>query len=130
VPPAVAVAAGGFFSLLDERLKLGSEGYSPGLLKKIEYAGGNGRSFESAAQSLERLAEFSISTRHVERVTERLGKERAEQRDQQAALMKERKLRSKYKQPPAVAVIMLDAGKAQFRDENAGPGVHGARWGM
>ena len=68
-------------------MKLGSEGYSPGLLKKIEYAGGNGRSFESAAQSLERLAEFSISARHVERLTERLGKERARQRDEQAALM-------------------------------------------
>ena len=129
MPPAAAVAAGGFFSPQDERLKLGSEGYSPGLLKKIEYAGGNGRSFASAADSLERLAEFSISARHVERVTERLGKERAEQRDQQAALMKERKLRSKYKQPPAVAVIMLDAGKAQFRDGDAGPGVHGPRWG-
>jgi hypothetical protein len=129
VPPAVAVAAGGFFSLLDERLKLGSEGYSPGLLKKIEYAGGNGRSFASAAQSLECLAEFSISARHVERVTERLGKERAGQRDQQAGLMKERKLRSQYPQPPAVAVVMLDAGKAQFRDDDAGPGVHGARWG-
>jgi hypothetical protein len=129
VPPAVAVAAGGFFSLLDERLKLGSEGYGPGLLKKIEYAGGNGRSFASAAQSLERLAEFSISARHVERLTERLGKERAGQRDQQAAWMEERKLRSKYKQAPAVAVIMLDAGKAQFRDDDAGPGVHQPRWG-
>jgi hypothetical protein len=110
-------------------LKLGSEGYSPGLLKKIEYAGGNGRSFESAARSLERLAEFSISARHVERLTERLGKERARQRDEQAALMKERKLRSKYKQPPAVAVIMLDAGKAQFRQADAGPGAHQPHWG-
>jgi len=62
-------------------LKLSGEGYSPGLLKKIEYAGGNGRSFESAAQALERLAECSISARHIERLTERLGKERAAERD-------------------------------------------------
>ena len=129
MPPAVAVAAGGFFSLQDERLALGSEGYSPGMLKKIEYAGGNQRSFACAAESLERLAECSISVRHVERVTERLGKERAARRDKQATLMKERKRRSQYKQPPAVAVVMLDAGKAQFRQENAGPGVHGPRWG-
>jgi len=114
---------------LDEQLKLGSEGYSPGLLKKIEYAGGNGRSFRSAADALGRLAEFSISPRHVERLTERLGKERAKQRDVQAALMKDRKLRSRYKHPPAVAVIMLDAGKAQFRQENAGPGAHQPHWG-
>ena len=50
-------------------MKLGSEGYSPGLLKKIEFAGGNSRSFAVAAESLERLAEFSISGRHVERLT-------------------------------------------------------------
>ena len=110
-------------------MKLSSEGYSPGLLKKIEYAGGNGRSFQTAAQSLERLAEFSISAKHVERLTERLGKERAGLRDKAVAAMKSRTLRSAYKQPPAVAVISVDAGKAQFRQENKGPGVHEAHWG-
>lgn len=110
-------------------MKLSSEGYSPGLLKKIEYAGGNGRSFETAAESLNRLAEFSISPKHVERLTERLGKERADLRDKAAAAMKARKLRATYKQPPTVAVISVDAGKAQFREEDKGPGVHGAHWG-
>jgi hypothetical protein len=110
-------------------LALGCEGYSPGVLKKIEYAGGNGRSFESAAESLERLAECSISARHVERLTEKLGKERARLRDQDAEAMKARTLRSPYKQAPAIAVVMVDAGKAQFREEDAGPGVHGAHWG-
>jgi hypothetical protein len=108
---------------------LGSEGYSPGLLQKIEYAGGNGRSFQTAAESLKRLAECTISAKHVERLTERLGKERASQRDVAAAAMGLGKLRSSYKQAPAVAVVMLDAGKAQFRREDAGPGVHGACWG-
>ncbi len=110
-------------------MHLSSEGYSPGLLKKIEYTGGNARSFEVAAESLERLAEFPISAKHVERLTERLGKERANQRDKAVAAMQERTLRSSYKQPPSVAVISVDAGKAQFREEDSGPGVHGARWG-
>jgi hypothetical protein len=110
-------------------LQLGGEGYSPGLLQKIEYAGGNARSFQSAAQSLGRLAEWTISARHVERLTERLGKERAAQRDVEAAAMQMGKLRWAYKQAPAVAVVMLDAGKAQFRQEDSGPGVHGPRWG-
>lgn len=105
------------------------EGYSPSLLKKIEYAGGNGRSFESAAESLERLAEISISGKHVERLTERLGKERAEQREKDVTAMKAMKLRSAFKQAPAVAVVMVDAGKAQFRQEGSGPGVHGVHWG-
>src|SRR5207302_2697742 len=51
-PPAGASVAGGFFSLADERLKLGAEDYSPAVLRKIEYAGGNGRSFASAAEAL------------------------------------------------------------------------------
>ena len=110
-------------------MKLGGEGYSPGLLTKIEYAGGNARSFQRAAEALERLAESSISARHVERLTERLGQERAAERDRAAGALKARKLHAQYKQAPAVAVVMLDAGKAQFRQEQAGPGVHGPRWG-
>jgi hypothetical protein len=110
-------------------LKLSGEGYSPGLLQKIEYAGGNGRSFQTACQMLERLAEFSISAKHIETLTERLGEERAAERDKAAAAMEARKLRSSYKQPPAVAVVMLDAGKAQFRKEDAGRGVHNPHWG-
>jgi hypothetical protein len=78
---------------------------------------------------LERLGEFAISERHVERLTERLGQERAAARDKQTEAMQAGKLRSGYKQAPAVAVVMVDAGKAQFRQEDAGPGVHGARWG-
>jgi hypothetical protein len=62
-------------------------------------------------------------------LTERLGKERAAERDKSAAAMEARKLRSAYKQAPAVAVISVDAGKAQFREEDKGPGVHAAHWG-
>jgi hypothetical protein len=114
---------------LDEFLKLGGEDFSPGLLKKIEYAGGNCRSFEAGAESLDRLAEVSVSGRHVERLTERLGRERAAERDRAAEAMQRRELRAEYKQAPAVAVVMVDAGKAQFRQEDARPGVHGPHWG-
>ena len=93
-----ANVAGGSFSPLDDHLKLGGEGYSPGLLKKIEFAGGNCRSFEAAAESLERLAESSISGRHVERLTQRLGRERAAERDRAAKAMEGRKLHARYKQ--------------------------------
>jgi len=100
-PPADANTAGGFFSLADERLKLGVEEYSPAMLQKIEYAGGNNRSFETAAASLERLAECPVNARQVERITERLGKERADARDKSAAAMEARKLRSRFKEAPA-----------------------------
>jgi len=108
-------------------LKLGVEEYSPAMLQKIEYAGGNNRSFETAAASLERLAECPVNARQVERITERLGKERADARDKSAAAMEARKLRSRFKEAPAVAVISVDAGKAQFREQDKGPGVHTPR---
>ena len=52
---AVAGDAGEFFSLLDEKLGLGTEGYSAALLGKIEYAGADASSFDKAASSLRRL---------------------------------------------------------------------------
>jgi len=47
----------------------------------------------------------------VERLTERLGKERSGERDKAAEAMRKRKLHAKYKQAPAVAVV--DAGCRQ-----------------
>lgn len=49
---------------------MGTEGYSPRLLQKIEYAGSNEPSFRVAGTALEQLAELSISDRHVERLTD------------------------------------------------------------
>ena len=51
------------FSLLDERLALGTEGYSAALVAKIEYAGANEGSFGQASETLKRLAELSISAK-------------------------------------------------------------------
>ena len=62
VRPAAANIAGGSLSPSDEVLQLGGEGYSPGLLKKIEYAGGNHRSFTMAADGLEVLAEQAVTS--------------------------------------------------------------------
>ncbi len=109
-------------------MKLGTEGYSAALLAKIEYAGANESSFDRAAESLRRLAEVEISDRHVGRITERLGGERAAERDRQVEQMKAGQLKPAHAQPPAVAVIHLDAGKVQVRQDHAGPGVHQPHW--
>jgi len=107
---------------------LGTEGYSPALLAKIEYAGANEVSFQQAAESLGRLAELPISDRHVERITERLGRERAAQRDSQVEQMKTDKLTSAHAQRPQVAAIHLDAGKVQLRADDGQPGVRQPHW--
>jgi hypothetical protein len=118
-----------FFSLLDERLKLGTEGYSAAVLAKIEYAGADGGSFDQAASSLRRLAELDISDKHVQRITERLGRERGQERDGQVEQFKAGPLPPAYAQPPAVAVVHVDAGKVQLRaDDGGGRGVRQPHW--
>jgi hypothetical protein len=126
---ACASSAGAFFSLIDENLKLGTEDYSPQVLEKIEYAGGNHGSFQAGSSALAKLAEVSIQAKHVQRVTERLGRERMEVRDAEARQMEQGELRPPSRQPPATVAIHLDAGKMQFRAADAGRGVHDPRWG-
>jgi hypothetical protein len=109
-------------------LKLGTEGFSAALLAKIEYAGADASSFEKAAASLNRLAELPISAMHVERLTERLGRERGQQRDGQVERMKAGALKAARRQPPAVAVVHVDAGKVQLRQDDGGPGVRQPHW--
>jgi len=109
-------------------LGLGTEGYSVALLTKIEYAGANLGSFEQAAESLGRLAELPISAKHVQRLTERLGRERAAARDAEVARLQAGRLSPRRPEPPAVAAVHLDAGKVQLRADDVGRGVHGPHW--
>jgi hypothetical protein len=66
-------------------LALGTEGYSAALVAKIEYAGANQESFQKAAQTLAYVGDLAISAKHVQRITKRVGRERADQRDQQSS---------------------------------------------
>lgn len=75
-----------------------------------------------------KLAEVSITAKHVQRLTERLGRERAAQRDQQVQRRQAGQLRPEHAQPPAVAVIHVDAGKLQLRAEDGQPGVRQPHW--
>lgn len=118
-----------YFFLLDERLNLRSEDYSPALLAKIEFAGSDSRSFAAAAMSLERLAGVSISDGHIQRITERLGRERQAEHQRQVEEFKAGKLAPTHPNPPAVAVIHVDAGKTQLRAEMAGRGGASAALG-
>jgi len=77
---------------------------------------------------LQRLAELPISDMHVERITERLGHERADERDARVEQMKAGQLSPAHAQPPRVAAIHLDAGKIQMRSEDGPPGVREPRW--
>ncbi len=98
------------------------------MLQKIEYAGANEGSFEQGRKALKVLAELPISAKHVQRITERLGEERRQQREVQVAAMKAGTLKPTYPNPPQVAAIHVDAGKLQLREEDGRPGVREPRW--
>lgn len=108
---------------------IGTEGYSPSVLEKIEYAGANAASFQQAAQHMKMLADLEISGMHIERLTERIGAEREKERDEEVELMKQDKLKVKVLNKPEVCAVYVDAGKAQTRaDDGQGPGVRGQAW--
>jgi hypothetical protein len=119
---------GSLFSPLDQRLQLGTEGYSPSLLRKIVRQGSKASSFREAAEDLQELAQVTISPTHVRRLCQRIGQEWAYRQVQEVHAYQERQLPRGYQASPTVAVVMLDGGRYQVRAEDQGRGVTQAGW--
>jgi hypothetical protein len=119
---------GSLFSPLDQRLQLGTEGYSPSLLRKIVRQGSKASSFREAAEDLQELAQVTISPTHVRRLCQRIGQEWADRQVQEVHAYQERQLPRGYQASPTVAVVMLDGGRYQVRAEDQGRGVTQAGW--
>lgn len=114
--------------------------YSPALLDKIVYAGTMSRSFEQASQDLAKLAEVEVPTKQVERVCQRIGDERVEERNKAVAAYQELPLTERKGVPegvtaPELAVVGCDGGRLQILDrsgakveaEEASAGADGRR---
>lgn len=119
---------GSLFFPLDQRLKLGTEGYSPRLLKKIVRQSAVAPSFGQASKDLFELAEISISPSHVRRLAQRIGREWTRQRDQQVQAARQEPPPCEYAQPPPVAAVMLDGGRIQMRAAGKERGAHDPHW--
>jgi hypothetical protein len=90
------------------------------LLKKIVYAGSNNPAFKRGSQDLLVLAEVTVPAKQVERLTERIGKERADERDAAVAAYLGRPLAQREDPPPALTlaqlgVVEMDGGRLQIR---------------
>jgi hypothetical protein len=85
-------------------------------------------SFKEASEDLEALAEVSMSPTHLQRLSERVGKEWGQARDREVQAFREDKLVCAYAAAPKAAAVMLDGGRLQTRAEEGGRGVHGPRW--
>jgi hypothetical protein len=122
--------AGSFFFPLDERLELGTEGYSPLVLAQAVRQASKSASFAEASDDLWELAHIEISATHLQRISERIGAEWSAVRDGDVEKFRQSKLERIHKETPTgAAAVMLDGGRVQTRaDDDEGRGVRDASW--
>jgi hypothetical protein len=85
-------------------------------------------SFKEASEDLRELASLSISPSHLQRLSERIGREWATARDADVSAFRAGELPAARMQPARVATVMVDGGRYQAREPDAGPGVSGPAW--
>jgi hypothetical protein len=122
---ATAPSAGRLFFPQSRALGIDQGNYSPDVLKKIVYAGTQLTSFAQGSAALETLSGLSVATKQVERITERIGHERVEQRDEAVREFLELPLMDRCQSPMAnpppestVATVMMDGGRLQILDRS------------
>ncbi len=110
-------------------MRLGTEGYSPAVLAKAVRQASKASSFAEASDDLRELADVEISATHLQRLSERVGEEWVEARDEEVEQFRQAQLERTYKEPPhGAAAVMLDGGRLQTRAEDSGRGVSEASW--
>jgi hypothetical protein len=94
-------------------------------LKTIVYAGTQLTSFAQGSAALEALGGLSVATKQVERITEKIGQERVEQRNEAVQKFLALPLMDRCKSPVAnpppesnVATVMMDGGRLQILDRS------------
>jgi hypothetical protein len=94
-------------------------------LKAVVYAGTQLTSFAQGSAALEALGRLNVATKQVERITERIGQERVEQRDEAVQKFLALPLMDRCKSPVAnpppesnVASVMMDGGRLQILDRS------------
>lgn len=98
-------------------------GFSPRVQQKIVYAGVESVSYQKASDHLAALSDLGVKPKPVERLVQRIGRERIDQRD--AAVAAHRRLplmvRDAVAEPerpcPPVAMVSVDGGRIQVRPE-------------
>jgi hypothetical protein len=97
------------------------EELSPALVERLTYLGTKLPSFRDAHEALDVLLRTKLSLKRVERITERIGRERVAQREAEIAAWFRRPLVEKLAapagvKPPQVAAVLADGGRLQLRD--------------
>lgn len=95
------------------------------VLQKAIWAGANSSSYLRASEALEELAGIRLSVKQIRRLIEEVGRTRLAERDAavehlQTMPLPQRRVGSRAVEPPALAVISMDGGRYQRRDNFRG----------
>lgn len=91
------------------------------MLQKAVWAGTNNHSYLLAAEAVSQLGEIKLSAKQIRRMVNQIGQARTAERDQAVKQLKampltKRLAGSQASQPPQLAVISMDGGRYQRRD--------------
>jgi hypothetical protein len=115
-------AVGGLFFPLAARLGITARStVTTKVLQKAVWAGANNGSYPLAADALARLAEIKLAPKQVRRLVGETGRARLAERDAavsqlQAMPLPKRRAGSRASEPPSLAVVSMDGGRYQRRD--------------
>jgi hypothetical protein len=121
-PQPTAATVGGLFFPQTKSLGIDRTEWSPTLQRKIVRAGTKNSAFAKGSADLLDYLDLKVDPKQVERVTERIGKERCVQRDAEVERylslpLVERKDKPKGVTAPALAVVSVDGGRLQIRGD-------------
>jgi hypothetical protein len=94
---------------------------TPGLVERITFSAAETRSFERATLILGKVGDAAVSANTVQRVVAEVGSELAARRDAEEHLAG---LAQRPEEPPELAVVECDGGRARTREPGHGRGVH------
>ena len=125
-PSTSATAVGGLFFPLAARLGLPPRStVTTKVLQKAVWAGANNGSYPLAAAALGQLAGLRLSSKQIRRMVSQIGQARLKERHEaveqlQAMPLPKRRAGSQASEPPSLAVISMDGGRYQRRDNFRG----------
>ncbi len=116
-----------------QRIALAIDGtsYSPKVLTKVIVASAHVPSYSTGSKLLGELGGISISSRHLNNLTVRIGAELAEDRDARTAACFDQplpRIPHRVEMPISLATVSIDGGRMQTRLDGASVGVHGPHW--
>ena len=105
--------------------------YSPEVLRKAVAASAHVPSYSIGSKLLEELGGISISSRHLNNLTVKIGVELAEDRDARTDAYFDQPLPRTPQRPEVpipLATVSIDGGRMQTRVDGGGVGVHAPHW--